>query len=246
MTITFENDNDVIVYAFEKIISYARRNRHIFIAQCIWHIASIIGLEQGLVDCIDKLNGRTTDQAELPNTKVSDPENQVIPESQNLEDPKSRGDCQDTVLKDCEEFLRDSRRLRDIAALKAKGKTPSGRINPTPISKKRLRRKDRSPRIPAASSAKYSSRIAGIDGTEIQRRRETGECLRCAWPEDRKGSHRVSDCRRPIKLDKGTAAFPKAKKYQRYSEKEISNIEVALEESSGEEGTSEDSSDTSL
>jgi hypothetical protein len=39
--------------------------------------------------------------------------------------------------------------------------------------------------------------------------------LRCAWPADRKGKHNTKDCYRPIKLDKGTADFPKAKAYQK-------------------------------
>jgi len=39
--------------------------------------------------------------------------------------------------------------------------------------------------------------------------------LRCAWPSDRKGSHRVKDCIWQIKLDKGIASFPKAKEYQK-------------------------------
>jgi len=47
---------------------------------------------------------------------------------------------QDRVLKECEEFLKDSQRLRDIAALKSKGKTQTGRMNPTKISKKSLRK----------------------------------------------------------------------------------------------------------
>jgi len=58
MTITFENDNDIIVYAFETIISYARSNQQIFAAQCVWWLASIIGLEQGLVNYIDNLPSR--------------------------------------------------------------------------------------------------------------------------------------------------------------------------------------------
>jgi hypothetical protein len=45
MTITFANDNDVIVYALEKIISYTRKSQQIFVAQCMWWLASIIGLE---------------------------------------------------------------------------------------------------------------------------------------------------------------------------------------------------------
>ena len=49
MTITFENDNDVIVYALEKIIAYTRNNQYIFVAQSIWWIVSVIGLTEGLV-----------------------------------------------------------------------------------------------------------------------------------------------------------------------------------------------------
>jgi len=55
MTITFENDNDVIVYALEKIIAYARKNQQIFVAQCVWWLASVISLKQGLIVHIDNL-----------------------------------------------------------------------------------------------------------------------------------------------------------------------------------------------
>jgi hypothetical protein len=58
MTITFENDNDVIVYALEKVISYARRTQQIFVAQCVWWLASVIGLEQGLSTFIDNIQSR--------------------------------------------------------------------------------------------------------------------------------------------------------------------------------------------
>jgi len=55
MTITFDNDNDVIVYALEKIILYAWRTQQIFAAQWVWWLASIIGLEQGLLVHINNL-----------------------------------------------------------------------------------------------------------------------------------------------------------------------------------------------
>jgi hypothetical protein len=55
MTITFENDNDLIVYTAEKIISYARENQYIFLAESILWISSIIGLQQGLIVHIDNL-----------------------------------------------------------------------------------------------------------------------------------------------------------------------------------------------
>jgi len=58
MVITFENENDVIVYALEKIICYARKHQYIFVAQSVWWIASVIGLTDGLVIHIDNLRAR--------------------------------------------------------------------------------------------------------------------------------------------------------------------------------------------
>jgi len=58
MTITFENDNDIIAYALEKIICYARDNRYLFVAQSVWWLASIIGLSEGLASHIDNLRIR--------------------------------------------------------------------------------------------------------------------------------------------------------------------------------------------
>jgi len=232
MTITFENDDDVIVYAFEKIISYARRTQHIFVAQCVWWLVSIIGLEQGLVNYIDNVQSRVN--VTIIPDKVPSNEGNVSPSPRdNQEDQR-----QDKILDECEEYLKDSRRLRKIATLKATGKTLTGVINPTAISKKHLRKKDRYLRKSADNL-----RTAGIDQKEILRRKETGECLRCAWPSDRKGAHRVADCRRPIKLGKGTASYPQAK-----GSSEIKQAPQLLpdeEESSGL-SSSEESSDDSL
>jgi hypothetical protein len=58
MTITFENDNDVIVYALENIISYARRIQLIFAEQRVWWLPSVIALEQGVVIHIDNIQSR--------------------------------------------------------------------------------------------------------------------------------------------------------------------------------------------
>jgi hypothetical protein len=75
MPITFENDNDVIIYALEKVISYARRTQQIIVANCVWWLASIISLELGLINYIDTLTGKEEVrlQAEAPkeNRKVS-------------------------------------------------------------------------------------------------------------------------------------------------------------------------------
>jgi len=59
MTITLENDNDIIVHALEKIISYAKENQYIFLAQSIWWISSIIGLQQGILTYIDNVRKRS-------------------------------------------------------------------------------------------------------------------------------------------------------------------------------------------
>jgi len=72
MTITFENENDVIVYALEKIICYARKNQYIFVAQSVWWIASIIGLTDGLVTHINNLRVRSeTNRAPLEIEQLS-------------------------------------------------------------------------------------------------------------------------------------------------------------------------------
>jgi hypothetical protein len=86
-------------------------------------------------------------------------------------------------------------------------------------------------------------KTTGIDQEEIQRRKGTGECLRCAWPSDRKGAHQVRDCVRPIKLDKGTASYPKAREYLKL-EKAFQQLES--EELNYDESDTDSSSDKSL
>jgi hypothetical protein len=82
-----------------------------------------------------------------------------------------------------------------------------------------------------------------IEYSELEQRKATGECLRCAWPSDRKGNNRVKDCIWPIKLDKGTANYPKAKESQRMK---VARMELSSEEedSSSSEDSSSESSDS--
>jgi hypothetical protein len=58
MTKTFASDADIIVYALEKIISFAREKQYLFVANCVWWIAGVIGLESGLITFIDNLESR--------------------------------------------------------------------------------------------------------------------------------------------------------------------------------------------
>jgi hypothetical protein len=106
----------------------------------------------------------------------------------------------DQVLKECEEFLRDSKRQREIANLRATGLSKTRRINPLKatkdslrVSTKTLNKKERNQRKQVAP-VKDCPKTTGIEVGEIHRRRSEGECLRCAWPADRKGAHRVRNC----------------------------------------------------
>jgi len=220
MTITFENDNDVIVYALEKVISFARNTQQIFVAQCVWWLASIIGLEQGLVKHIDNLESRSyilpqepapVLQKEISTTSIKEaigklsreisatPRDiqedsrscirtnyvhpgriqQIEKETPGLEEEyDSELNQQSRVLKEADRFLQLSKRSK--------------------LFERSIWKKDKRPK-------RDNSQTEGIDSSELQRRRSAGECLRCAWPSDRKGTHRVADCKRPIKLDQGKA-----------------------------------------
>jgi len=112
MTITFENDNNVIVYALEKIISFARDNQYIFLAQSIWWISSIIGLQPGFIIHIDNLKERSELRPELSIQQASSAESEKIQtyygdyldkdiESVSMTD----SEIHNKVIDNCEDFL---------------------------------------------------------------------------------------------------------------------------------------------
>jgi len=86
MTLTFESHNDVIVYALERIISYARKHQYIFVAQSVWWIASVISLTEGLVTHIDNL--RIREFTELVGMLVTDQ-----PDKEEVTIPQDIPDC---------------------------------------------------------------------------------------------------------------------------------------------------------
>jgi len=112
MTITFESDSDVFIYPLEKIISFAGENTYLFIANCVWWIAAVIGLDTELIIYIDNLEARRRKSNYRPVSETpGDIARRVSPEKQPSEhtfDP-----------------------LR---------KTGKGRINPLPQTKKQLRK----------------------------------------------------------------------------------------------------------
>jgi len=86
MTLTFKNANDVIVYALQKSISYARKHLYIFVAQSIWWIVSVIGHTEGLATHINNL--RTRGNTELVGTPVTNQPNKL-----EVTAPQDISDC---------------------------------------------------------------------------------------------------------------------------------------------------------
>jgi hypothetical protein len=73
--------------------------------------------------------------------KAPDFTKSISPDRRHIQAEKWR----DQVLQETEEFLRESRHLRDLERLKSKGSTRTGRINPL-ASTKRLFKTDRNTR----------------------------------------------------------------------------------------------------
>jgi len=215
MTIPFKNENYIIIYALETIISFARKHQYIFLPQSIRWISSIIRLQPELITYINNL--QSCCKKEQIQCEVT-----VTPKDEAMESKKDR---QDTIMKECEEFLRDSRRLRDIANLRSTGITKSGRTNPRKSTKQALKA--------SGKRSDYHS-TEGIVSDEIFRMKAAGECLRCARRPDKKGTHRVKDYFRPVKLEKGTAWYPKVRSCQQQEPLRLdrSSYEFSIEEDS--------------
>jgi hypothetical protein len=225
MTITFENDKDVIVYALEKIISYARNHRYIFLAQSIWWISSIIGLQEELISHIDNLKERLdvliqrVSSVELNQSAIeeSSPNLQIHPdrvrriqasqdsytESDIESNTTTETDIHNEVINNCEAFLEQSKQKRKAIGRFTREASKAIKRKADRIAKRRAKRPIKT----------FGTQTEGIDGSELRRRKAAGECQRCAWPLDRKGGHKTIDCFRWKKLERRTAPFQKKKKY---------------------------------
>jgi hypothetical protein len=221
MTITFESDKDVIVYALEKIISYARDNQYIFLAQSVWWISSILGLQQGLIIHIDNLKVRSDirEPVEIPKPfnpaeelnihpdrvpRIQDTDNDYI-DSEPDSVSTTETDIHNEVIDNCEAFLQQSQEERKSIGRKTR--------QDSRVIKARIDRKNR--RKANKPLKTFGTQTEGIDGSELKRRKAAGECQRCAWPQDRKGSHKTLDCFRWKRVEKGTAPFPKNTRYHK-------------------------------
>jgi hypothetical protein len=122
MTITFADDKLVIVYALETIISYTRDNRYIFLAQTIRWIASILGLQEGLIIHIDNLKARSIpSKKEESNTAIDIWSTHIHPERISRIDntgnsysdsnsevrSTSEDDIDNEIIDNCDAFLEE-------------------------------------------------------------------------------------------------------------------------------------------
>jgi hypothetical protein len=174
MTITFENDNDVIIYALEKVISYARRTQQIFVAECVWWLASIVGLEIGLTNHIDILRNQEEglSQDQLPEEDLRVPEQihpnrilQISRERAVSTVPRDLTEDQrlDRILDSTEMVIQESFRDRTIAQ--------QGRVNPLPTTKKQFKKARRIKRLQEEDrkqEAERSQRLREIRATVIR------------------------------------------------------------------------------
>jgi len=211
MTITFETDNDVIVYALEKVISYARDQRYIFLAQSVWSISSILGLQEGLVIHIDNLKARANIR------KSRSPEglrqlSGIHPDRvANLQNSESAYNTSDGNLISTTETEIHNEVIRNSEAFLAQSKQERKNIRCFTRQASRVvtRRADRKAQKKAKKCIKtFGTQTKGIDGSELRRRKAAGVCQRCACPQERKGSHKTLDCYRGQRLEKGTAPIP--------------------------------------
>jgi hypothetical protein len=224
MTITFESDKDIIVYALEKIISFARDSSYIFLAQSVWWISSIIGLQEELIIHIDNLKARAevhlakevpdTSDGEIPIADaIIHPDRihqiQHSGDSYIASDTESNSttetDIHNEIIDNYEASLAQSQKERKAIGRSTRHR---GRV----IKRKADRKAKREAKRPIKT---FGTQTEGIDGSELRRRKAAGECQRCAWPRDKKGSHKTLDCFRWKKLEKGTASFPKKKQYNK-------------------------------
>jgi hypothetical protein len=171
MTVTFENDNDVILFALEKVISYTRRTQQIFVAQCVWWLASIIGHEQGLINHIDNLENR-----EGPNSQRQEAPEEVPLPSQihpnrvpQISDRRSvsailrdltEDQRLDQILVGAKKAIQES--IRDRNTLKR------NRVNSLPSTKAQLKKAWKTKSLQEAQGRKESERQERLARLRVQ------------------------------------------------------------------------------
>jgi len=118
MTITFEDDSAVIIYAFQKILSHAREYHYYFLGNCIWWIASVLALDEKLRHHIDNLAIKSKETFREVSTTPRDIARDISIETDRRIPKKS-----------IDKYVPDPLR-----------RTRKGRVNPLPQMKKQLKK----------------------------------------------------------------------------------------------------------
>jgi len=136
MPVTLEIDSDVIVYTLEKILVYVQNNKHIFLAQNIRWISSIIGLPQGLIIHIDNLWSREEKVAQKASTSPDGIEEPFVSATPRdlTEDWRAN-----QTLESAKQFIEGSTRSRTIGQL--------SRVNQLPQTKAQLKKAQKVKRL---------------------------------------------------------------------------------------------------
>jgi hypothetical protein len=135
MSLSFVNDNEVIVYVAEKILSYRQWYQILLAADCVWWLGTLIGLEQGLIIHIENLHYWIKDNTKLHGL-LSGAINTHAGRQCEVDNSKSSTSeigQHDIILDNWEEFLLESEATRgefyiksrnsrrtDLAAVRAK------------------------------------------------------------------------------------------------------------------------------
>ena len=160
MTISFGNDNDIILYALENIITYATKNQYIFVARCVWWPASIIGLKEGLNIHFDKV-GIRSEASQIPSTthfSLGHVHSYMVSQINYTDITDSKIERQDCICRNCEEFLLESK----------------GKRSDFPKKSQKLRRKDLAAKQVKASHMvvkTWKTKTKGIERSELHRRK---------------------------------------------------------------------------
>jgi len=207
MTITFENDMDIIVYALEEMISYAQNYQDIFVAQSVRWISSIIGLQHRLVIYIDNLKvQRIIGKAAAASDTQLIHSSRLVTLQESSNDVLALGDKSINTT----ETVIHNEVIENYDILLEQPKPHRKAIGRQTRQASRVINKKVKP------LKTFSSQTQGIDGSELPRWRTAGECECCAWPEDLIGGHGTIDCCLVIRKKIGTAHIPQQKSHHHF------------------------------
>jgi hypothetical protein len=159
----------------------------------VWWICSIIGLQEGFVIYIDNLTARSNIRHLVVRVEASEYSDlsgvhpSRIARIQDSDIDYNASECESNsttetdihnkVIDICKAFPEQSKQERKVI-------TRFTRQNCKEVKRKTNMKK------PIKT---FGTQTEGIERGKLRRRKPAGECQRCAWPQDRKGSHKSFD-----------------------------------------------------